>query len=121
MRRQRRCRPKRCRRRGRNSGCPPLIVRLCAALLAAELVGSDRASRCLRNTGATPPAPNKNTKELCGPYQGNEHYCRKAIFSDVGEVDDRGYIYNMDRAGSGLTILKLTGDALAAAGGEGPK
>jgi hypothetical protein len=66
-------------------------------------------------------APNKNTKELCGTYQGNTHYCRKAIFSDLGEVDDRGYIYNMDRAGSGLTILKLTGDALAAAGGQGPK
>jgi hypothetical protein len=66
-------------------------------------------------------APNKNTKELCGTYQGNTHYCRKAIFSDLGEVDDRGYIYNMDRAGSGLTILKLTGDALAAAGNQGPK
>jgi hypothetical protein len=66
-------------------------------------------------------APNKNTKELCGTYQGNSHYCRKAIFSDHGEVDDRGYIYNMDRAGSGLTILKLTGDALAAVGDEGPK
>ena len=33
-------------------------------------------------------------------------------FTDLGEVDDRGYIYNMDRAGSGLTVLKLTGDAL---------
>lgn len=66
-------------------------------------------------------APNQNTKKLCGTYQGNTHYCRKAIFSDLGEVDDRGYIYNMDRAGSGLTILKLTGDALAAVGGQGPK
>jgi hypothetical protein len=30
----------------------------------------------------------------------------------LGEVDDRGYIYNLDRAGSGMTVLKLTGDAL---------
>jgi hypothetical protein len=56
-------------------------------------------------------APNKNTHVSCGSYRGNPHYCRKAIFSDLGEVDDRGYIYNFDRAGSGLTILELTGDA----------
>jgi len=57
-------------------------------------------------------APNQNTAASCGTYQGNSNYCRRAIFSDLGEVDDRGYIYNLDRAGSGLTILKLTGDAL---------
>jgi hypothetical protein len=56
-------------------------------------------------------APNKNTHESCGTYRGGSHYCRKATFSDLGEVDDRGYIYNFDRAGSGLTILKLTGAA----------
>ena len=56
-------------------------------------------------------APNKNTQATCGTYQGNTHYCRNATFSDLGELDDRGYIYNMDRAGSGLTILQLTGDA----------
>jgi len=56
-------------------------------------------------------APNKGTRESCGTYRGNAHYCRKATFSDLGEVDDRGYIYNFDRAGSGLTILKLTGMA----------
>jgi hypothetical protein len=56
--------------------------------------------------------PNKNTQQTCGTFQGNPNYCRKATFSDLGELDDRGYIYNMDRAGSGLTILRLTGDAL---------
>lgn len=66
-------------------------------------------------------APNRNTEESCGTYHGNAHYCRKATFSDLGEVDDRGYIYNFDRAGSGLTILKLTGAALqvVAAGAPG--
>ncbi|HXC92344.1 MAG TPA: hypothetical protein VNV18_19450 [Stellaceae bacterium] len=59
-------------------------------------------------------APNANTQASCGTYQGDTNYCRKAIFSDLGEVDDRGYIYNLDRAGSGLTVLKLTGDALDA-------
>jgi hypothetical protein len=57
-------------------------------------------------------APNSNTQASCGTYRGDTNYCRNAIFSDLGEVDDRGYIYNLDRAGSGLTILKLTRDAL---------
>jgi hypothetical protein len=57
-------------------------------------------------------AKNSNTQATCGTYQGNPNYCRNATFSDLGELDDRGYIYNMDRAGSGLTILQFTGDAL---------
>ncbi len=63
-------------------------------------------------------APNKATKENCGTYRGNPHYCRKATFSDLGEVDDRGYIYNFDRAGSGMTILRLTGAAAQVAGSK---
>jgi hypothetical protein len=55
--------------------------------------------------------PNKNTHVSCGTFGGDRHYCRKAIFSDLGEVDERGYVYNFDRAGSGLTILRLTADA----------
>ena len=66
-------------------------------------------------------APNKNTHESCGTFGGNPHYCRKAVFSDLGEVDDRGYIYNLDRAGSGVTILQLTGAALQAVSGKASK
>lgn len=66
-------------------------------------------------------APNANTQATCGTYQGNTNYCRNATFSDLGELDDRGYLYNMDRAGSGLTILKLTGDALDVVEGRGPR
>ena len=65
-----------------------------------------------RRVGYFIQAPNKNTQQTCGTYQGNTLYCRRATFSDLGELDDRGYIYNMDRAGSGLTILKPTGNAL---------
>jgi len=65
-------------------------------------------------------APNRNTESTCGTFQGNTKYCRNAAFSDLGELDDRGYIYNMDRAGSGFTILSLTGDALAATTGRPP-
>jgi hypothetical protein len=32
--------------------------------------------------------------------------------NDYVEFDDRGYIYAADRAGSGVTILSLAGDAL---------
>jgi hypothetical protein len=68
-----------------------------------------------RRVGYFIQANNKNTISTCGTYQGNANYCRNAIFSDLGEVDDRGYIYNLDRAGSGMTVLKLTGDALKVA------
>ncbi len=64
-------------------------------------------------------APNSNTQTTCGTYQGNTHYCRVATFSDLGEVDDRGYIYNLDRAGSGVTILKLVGNAAKVVTGQG--
>jgi hypothetical protein len=38
--------------------------------------------------------------------------CHNAAMNDYVEFDDRGYIYAADRAGSGVTILSLTGDAL---------
>ncbi len=63
-------------------------------------------------------APNANTLMNCSST--NKSYCRAATFSDLGEVDDRGYIYNMDRAGSGLTILRLTGPAAQVAFGGSP-
>lgn len=62
-------------------------------------------------------APNANTLLSCSSTNAN--YCRNATFSDLGEVDDRGYIYNLDRAGSGITILKLTGDAAKVVTGQG--
>jgi hypothetical protein len=62
-------------------------------------------------------APNANTLTNCSST--NPTYCRAATFSDLGEVDDRGYIYNMDRAGSGLTILQLSGKAAQVITGQG--
>ncbi len=64
-------------------------------------------------------APNSNTQATCGTFQGNTNYCRNATFSDLGELDDRGYVYNMDRAGSGLTILQFKEDALKVITGQG--
>jgi hypothetical protein len=37
--------------------------------------------------------------------------CFNATMNDYVEYDDRGYIYAADRAGTGVTILSLTGEA----------
>jgi len=38
----------------------------------------------------------------------------KVIQTNNVDLDDRGFIYSADRAGSGLHIIKLTGAAAAA-------
>jgi hypothetical protein len=55
-------------------------------------------------------APNKNTIASCSTIAG-QSTCQNAAMNDYVEFDDRGYIYAADRAGSGVTILSLTGDA----------
>lgn len=39
---------------------------------------------------------------------------QKAINTNNVEVDDRGLIYAVDRSGTGMHILRLTGEASAA-------
>ncbi len=56
-------------------------------------------------------APNKNTIASCVTVHGVAT-CQNAAMNDYVEFDDRGYIYAADRAGSGVTILSLTADAL---------
>jgi hypothetical protein len=58
-------------------------------------------------------APNQNTVASCVTINGKST-CQNATMNDYVEFDDRGYIYAADRAGSGVTILSLTGDALKA-------
>ena len=58
------------------------------------------------------PAITENTDYRCGPYQGNPNVCRRVIQTNNVATDDRGYIYIVDRANTGLHILQLTGDAL---------
>jgi hypothetical protein len=60
-------------------------------------------------------APNKDTVASCATINGVAT-CHNATMNDYVEFDDRGYIYAADRAGSGVTILSLTGDALKAVG-----
>jgi hypothetical protein len=57
------------------------------------------------------PAITDKTDKRCVPNPGGGESCKVAIQTNNVEVDDRGYIYIVDRANTGLHILELTGDA----------
>ena len=57
------------------------------------------------------PAPTALTDKRCVELAGGQQRCKVAIQTNNVEVDDRGYIYAVDRANTGLHILELTGDA----------
>jgi hypothetical protein len=56
------------------------------------------------------PATTERTDRRCVGQAPNER-CKVAIQSNNVEVDDRGYIYLVDRANTGMHILELTGAA----------
>ncbi len=68
-----------------------------------------------REVGYFIPPITKNTYKRCVIDNGEPH-CKVAIQSNNVETDDRGYIYVVDRANTGLDILELTGEARAIAG-----
>jgi hypothetical protein len=49
---------------------------------------------------------------------GRDNHSVHAIQTNNVELDDRGFIYIADRAGTGMHILRLTGEAAAAAVGD---
>jgi hypothetical protein len=55
------------------------------------------------------------TDKRCVKIEGQER-CKTAIQSNNVETDERGYIYVVDRANTGLHILDLTGEARHIAG-----
>jgi hypothetical protein len=57
------------------------------------------------------PPVTENTDKRCIKLDNGEQRCKVAIQTNNVEVDDRGYIYIVDRANTGLHILELTGDA----------
>ncbi len=61
------------------------------------------------------PAITEATDKRCVKVDGQER-CKTAIQSNNVETDDRGYIYVVDRANTGMHILELTEDARKAAG-----
>ena len=56
-----------------------------------------------------PAITDKTDKRCVG--NGPDAPCKIAIQTNNVEVDDRGYIYIVDRANTGMHILELTGDA----------
>ena len=80
---------------------------------------------CAPSTSAIPISPKEvgyfippiteATDKRCVKVDGKER-CKVAIQTNNVETDDRGYIYVVDRANTGLHILELTGDARAVAG-----
>src|ERR1041384_3025348 len=57
------------------------------------------------------PAITDKTDKRCVPAGGGGKACKVAVQTNNVEVDDRGYIYIVDRANTGMHILELTGDA----------
>ncbi len=62
------------------------------------------------------PAVNANTDLRCGPFQGNPNKCVQVVQTNNVATDDRGFVYIVDRATSGMHVLKLTGAAARIAG-----
>ena len=56
------------------------------------------------------PAVTARTEKRC-VGKGAEERCKTAIQTNNVEVDERGYIYAVDRANTGMHILRLTGAA----------
>jgi len=61
------------------------------------------------------PSITAATDKRCITLEGAER-CKVAIQTNNVETDERGFIYIVDRANTGLHILELTGPAAAAAG-----
>jgi hypothetical protein len=67
-----------------------------------------------REAGFYIPAVTPKTDKRCVNVGGAER-CKVAIQTNNVEVDDRGYVYIVDRADTGMHILELTGAARAIA------
>jgi hypothetical protein len=61
------------------------------------------------------PSITADTDKRCIKVNGEDR-CKIAIQTNNVETDDRGYIYIVDRANTGMHILELTGQARAVAG-----
>ena len=71
-----------------------------------------------REVGFFIPAITKYTDLRCGPFQGDKNKCVQAVQTNNVATDDRGLVYIVDRADTGLEVLRLTGEAARIAGLE---
>jgi hypothetical protein len=68
----------------------------------------------MKEIGYYIPVTTDKTAPRCLKVDGKDR-CKTAIQTNNVEVDDRGYIYIVDRANTGMHILQLTGEARNAA------
>jgi hypothetical protein len=68
-----------------------------------------------REVGYFIPPITEATDKRCVKVDGVDR-CKIAIQSNNVETDDRGYVYVVDRANTGMHILEVTGEARAVAG-----
>ncbi len=61
------------------------------------------------------PSITEATEKRCIKVDGKDR-CKTAIQSNNLETDDRGYVYVVDRANTGMHILELTGEARKVSG-----
>ena len=57
------------------------------------------------------PALTKSSDTRCIKLENGQERCKTAIQSNNLDVDDRGYVYVVDRANNGMHILELSGAA----------
>jgi len=72
----------------------------------------------IKEIGYYIPAVTAKTDQRCtgqGSGKSSDQRCKTAIQTNNVEVDDRGYIYAVDRANTGMHILELSGAARQAA------
>jgi hypothetical protein len=63
-----------------------------------------------REAGYYIPATTEKTDKRCVKAADGSERCKVAIQTNNLEVDDRGYIYIVDRANTGMHILQFTGE-----------
>src|SRR5665213_488386 len=68
-----------------------------------------------REIGYFIPSITEATDKRCIKVNGQDR-CKTAIQSNNVETDDRGYVYVVDRANTGMHILELTGEGRQVAG-----
>ena len=68
-----------------------------------------------REVGFFIPSITDKTDSRCIKVDGKDQ-CKYAIQTNNVETDDRGYVYIVDRANTGLHVLEISGEAREIAG-----
>ena len=68
-----------------------------------------------REVGYLIPPITKDTDQRCIKVDGKDQ-CKFAIQTNNVETDDRGFVYIVDRANTGLHVIEISGEAREIAG-----